>query len=192
MNHPVPRVLPRSVPLHGPPSAQERYVTGLHEGKHASYAAYTGSRVLEVDVLRQFTRCRFPFNTAGALWFAWHDHPQQTQRDMIGVLGTLLAPYVGAGDALEEGDATHVRLWQHAWEELPPRLGYTPAPWPVLLHSARRRVERWLGRPGVDTALELAACWLRQQGRITAREWRGCWEWPAMRPLHGEQGLHSL
>jgi hypothetical protein len=70
MNHMGPRVLPRSVPIPGASSERERYETSVHEGKHASYASYTGSRVLEVDVMRQFTRCRFAFNTSGALWFA--------------------------------------------------------------------------------------------------------------------------
>jgi hypothetical protein len=106
---------------------------------------------------------------------------------MLGIIGTLLAPYVGSVFPLDGGDATHVRLWQQAWEELSPRLGHIPAPWPVLMNSGQRRVELWLRRAGVDDALALLAFVLRREGRMDARQWQACWNWPDMAPLHGHR-----
>jgi hypothetical protein len=166
------------------PQEKERHETSVHEAAHAGYAAHCGYSVLEVDIARQRTLYRPPFTPEG-LSCCWHDERKATQQHLTQVLGIALAPYVHAGalDGLDEGDAAHVQMWQHAWDALSSSHGHPPAPWNMLVNSARRHVILWLARPGVESALELLAFVLRRDVRVTVAQWQRYLLWPDLQPL---------
>lgn len=166
-------------------SADAREVTSHHEAKHAGYATFVGFQVVTVDVSEGTTLCRLPC-TPATLAAHWRQDPRQARRDMTNIVATVLAPYVGGVDAIEGGDVQQLQAWQQAWEALPPRLGLVPAPWPLLVESARWRVELWLCRPGVSEALGLLAHVLWRDGRVTQQHLVNYLAWPELQPLSGQ------
>jgi hypothetical protein len=154
----------------------------MHEARHAAFAFWCGYTVLDVDLLRQRTLYLPPFNP-DRLAFWWDEDRRQTQRHMTQLIGCIIAPYVGDVRPMDEGDATHAEMWRQTWErQLPERFG-APAPWPVIVASARRRVTLWLARPGVEPSLAMLAFLLRREVRMDVAAWQQFMQWPDLAPL---------
>jgi hypothetical protein len=112
------------------------------------------------------TELSFPF-TPSSLYLFYRKRPDETHRQMIKVLGVIMAPHVIQGSPLEGAD--DVADWRQAYNALPAASVH----WKNVLDDVRAYVRSWYRAPGrADLVDKVAQALSKRLAVYGDKQWR--------------------
>src|SRR5207302_5148188 len=114
------------------PIPTQLYHIGLHEARHAAYAAYVGFPIREISVSATagHTDLTLPLD-ATSLQQRWDADPKGTRQHLIDIIGVICTPgYAEARGGFTGpcGDFEQLQRFGRAWSAVTRRTAASPAP----------------------------------------------------------------
>jgi len=184
----------------------ETLTVARHEAAHA--AAAVGFPVHAVDLAHGHTDIAFPLRP-WQLYSAWERAPHQTERQLVAIVGVILAPAHITREPMPArcGDAAMLQEWREEWQRVcafhpqghashGPTGGHDlplpPLPWHSVCQRAQAAINTWITAPGARAALRYLAAALTQEGAVDAVGWALLWEKPQYDPLRSQGGRENF